>query len=132
MCFFEVMLLTHHCHNAACRCSNTSCNTSAPGGAPRLAALPDSLSPDAAAAVADEAVYLGLPELQRASMRMRRTGKCVYDSKSYNLDAQENSVYDTTPAVKSGWELFSAHLSCTGGFRSLCVICKRLKPLCNE
>ena len=95
----------------------------------RAFSLPDSQSSDIAAAVADEAVFLGLSELQTASLRFSR--QYQYDFKHYSADdiLRKNS---SSGLVTPGWELVSVtpHTqgSKDGFYGSHLVICRRLKP----
>ena len=89
--------------------------------------LPASLSSDTAAAVAEEAVFLGLPELQKASIRP--TGGYEYDFTYYQLSPGANAPKWPNTYVKPGWELVSTHLACNGsGNTNTLVVCRRLKP----
>ena len=97
--------------------------------------LPASVSPDTASAVADEAVFLGLPELQSASMRP--TGEYEYDIRYYGeySDVRDCLYRKDSPAVvHSGWELVSAHVGFTGNgnYNTLLIVCRRLIPLCDD
>ena len=91
--------------------------------------LPASLDSERAAAVADEAAFLGLPELQTASIR--GTVEYEYDFKEYY--DHDRGIVNFPGVVKSGWELVSVTPLVSGsrmGFittRQL-VICRRLKP----
>ena len=112
----------------------------------KVFSLPASLSPDTAAAVADEAVFLGLPELKTASMRC--TGEYEYLFTCHNtndhysnqvnlsrkwtdLSADKRFPHDvqSQPVLaRPGWELVSIHWETRYAF----LTWRRLKPLCNE
>ena len=97
--------------------------------------LPNSLSPDIAAAVTDEAGFLGLPELQTYSLR--HTGEYEYKMTSHNVHHDENrwtkvsGVSSYSIVVNPGWELVS-HCFAPNSTDWLYVTSRRLKPLCNE
>ena len=118
----EVMLVTCG-HNAACRCSSTSCYYLRARRGSKEAmeySLPASLSADTAAAVAEEATFLGLPELLATSWcRVEELQPLEY---VYNFKTRQK--YDLeSKGIPSGWELVSAN-SIAGDKDYMLVICR--------